>query len=44
MLPFVALPPIEIWPWILASAAFELLYRYLLIKAYRSVIWGWSIH
>ena len=35
MLPFVALPPIEIWPWILASAAFELLYRYLLIKAYR---------
>ena len=35
MLPFVALPPIEIWPWILASAAFELLYRYLLIQAYR---------
>ena len=35
MLPFVALPPVEIWPWILASAAFELLYRYLLIQAYR---------
>ncbi|MEB0299212.1 EamA family transporter, partial [Pseudomonas sp. 10S4] len=35
MLPFVNLPPIEIWPWILASAAFELLYRYLLIQAYR---------
>ena len=35
MLPFVALPPLEIWPWILASAAFELLYRYLLIQAYR---------
>ncbi|MET3459213.1 MULTISPECIES: EamA family transporter [Pseudomonas] len=32
---FVALPPLEIWPWILASAAFELLYRYLLIQAYR---------
>lgn len=32
---FVALPPMEIWPWILASAAFELLYRYLLIQAYR---------
>ncbi|MGN8346127.1 EamA family transporter [Pseudomonas sp. SMV71] len=31
----VALPPLEIWPWILASAAFELLYRYLLIQAYR---------
>lgn len=35
MLGFVALPPAEIWPWILASAFFELLYRYLLIKAYR---------
>ena len=35
MLPFVALPPLDIWPWILASAAFELLYRYLLIQAYR---------
>jgi len=33
--PFVSLPPMEIWPWILASAAFELLYRYLLIQAYR---------
>ncbi|WLI45009.1 EamA family transporter [Pseudomonas beijingensis] len=32
---FVAWPPLEIWPWILASAAFELLYRYLLIQAYR---------
>ncbi|WP_339504711.1 EamA family transporter [Pseudomonas sp. RL_105y_Pfl2_101] len=32
---FVALPPLDIWPWILASAAFELLYRYLLIQAYR---------
>ncbi|UZE17620.1 EamA family transporter [Pseudomonas sp. B21-054] len=32
---FVALPPLELWPWILASAAFELLYRYLLIQAYR---------
>nr|WP_269137551.1 EamA family transporter [Pseudomonas sp. PGPR40] len=35
MLPFVALPPLEMWSWILASAAFELLYRYLLIQAYR---------
>lgn len=35
MLPFVSLPPVELWPWILASAAFELLYRYLLIQAYR---------
>ena len=33
--PFISLPPPEIWPWILASAAFELLYRYLLIQAYR---------
>lgn len=32
---FVAFPPMPIWPWILASAAFELLYRYLLIQAYR---------
>ena len=33
--PFISLPPAQIWPWILASAAFELLYRYLLIQAYR---------
>lgn len=32
---FVSLPPMEIWPWIIASALFELLYRYLLIQAYR---------
>lgn len=32
---FVSLPPLEIWPWIIASALFELLYRYLLIQAYR---------
>ncbi|MGY2201487.1 EamA family transporter [Pseudomonas gingeri] len=35
MLGFVTLPPAEIWPWIIASALFELLYRYLLIQAYR---------
>ncbi|MFC3941961.1 EamA family transporter [Pseudomonas gingeri NCPPB 3146 = LMG 5327] len=35
MLGFVTLPPVEIWPWIIASALFELLYRYLLIQAYR---------
>ncbi|MDY7535908.1 EamA family transporter [Pseudomonas sp. Bout1] len=32
---FVSLPPLQIWPWIIASALFELLYRYLLIQAYR---------
>ncbi|MEW5694680.1 EamA family transporter [Pseudomonas synxantha] len=32
---FVSLPPLGIWPWIIASALFELLYRYLLIQAYR---------
>ena len=32
---FVAPPPADIWPWLLASAAFEWLYRVLLIKAYR---------
>nr|WP_218171775.1 EamA family transporter [Pseudomonas gingeri] len=35
MLGFVTLPPAGIWPWIIASALFELLYRYLLIQAYR---------
>ncbi len=35
MVGFVAPPPADIWPWLLASAAFELLYRVLLIKAYR---------
>lgn len=35
MLGFVSFPPSEIWPWLIASAVFELLYRYLLIKAYR---------
>lgn len=33
---FVAPPPPEVWPWLLASAGFELLYRYLLIQAYRA--------
>ena len=32
---FVSLPPLDIWPWIAASALFELLYRFLLIQAYR---------
>ena len=32
---FVSWPPLDIWPWIIASALFELLYRYLLIQAYR---------
>jgi len=32
---FVEPPPSAIWPWMIASALFELLYRYLLIQAYR---------
>jgi drug/metabolite transporter (DMT)-like permease len=32
---FVAPPPWVVWPWLVASALFELLYRALLIKAYR---------
>jgi drug/metabolite transporter (DMT)-like permease len=32
---FVEPPPMQIWPWMIASALFELAYRYLLIKAYR---------
>lgn len=32
---FVTPPPLHIWPWLVASALFELLYRVLLIKAYR---------
>ena len=32
---FVDIPPREIWPWLLASAFFELVYRALLIQAYR---------
>ncbi len=32
---FVDVPPAEIWPWLIASALAEQLYRYLLIKAYR---------
>lgn len=36
MIGFVQPPPLEIWPWLLASAFFELVYRVLLIKAYRA--------
>ena len=32
---FVPVPELAIWPWLIASAVFELLYRALLIKAYR---------
>ncbi|MEB0040330.1 MULTISPECIES: DMT family transporter [unclassified Pseudomonas] len=35
MVAFVTPPPLEVWPWLLASAAFELVYRALLIRAYR---------
>jgi drug/metabolite transporter (DMT)-like permease len=37
---FVSVPPGPIWPWLVASALFELLYRYLLIQAYRSADLG----
>lgn len=40
LLPLVSLPPGPIWPWLIASALFELLYRYLLIEAYRSADLG----
>lgn len=32
---FVMPPPSHVWPWMVASALFELFYRYLLIQAYR---------
>jgi len=32
---FVGTPPASVWPWLIASAMLELLYRGLLIKAYR---------
>ena len=32
---FVSPPAAEVWPWLIASALFELLYRALLIRAYR---------
>ncbi|MDD1014099.1 EamA family transporter [Pseudomonas rubra] len=35
MVAFVEVPPAEVWPWMLASALFELFYRFLLIQAYR---------
>jgi len=35
MVGFVTPPSAEVWPWMLASAAFELVYRVLLIRAYR---------
>jgi drug/metabolite transporter (DMT)-like permease len=35
MVGFVTPPPFDVWPWMLASAGFELLYRVLLIRAYR---------
>lgn len=36
----VSVPPAAIWPWMIASALFELLYRYLLIQAYRTADLG----
>ena len=35
MVAFVEPPPAQIWPWLVASAFFELVYRVLLIQAYR---------
>ena len=34
-LAFVDVPPAGVWPWLLASVAAELIYRVLLIQAYR---------
>lgn len=36
MVSFVQVPPAEIWPWLAASALFELVYRFLLIQAYKA--------
>ncbi|WP_397450397.1 EamA family transporter [Pseudomonas sp. NA-150] len=35
MLGFVSPPPAAVWPWMIGSAVFELIYRVLLIRAYR---------
>jgi drug/metabolite transporter (DMT)-like permease len=34
-LAFVSPPPLHIWPWLVGSALFELVYRVLLIRAYQ---------
>ncbi len=35
LLPFVSLPPAEVWPWLLGATVLQLLYRVLLIEAYK---------
>lgn len=35
LLPWVEVPPAEVWPWLLAAVALQLVYRVLLIQAYK---------
>ncbi|KAF1053530.1 MAG: hypothetical protein GAK43_01367 [Stenotrophomonas maltophilia] len=35
LLPWVSLPPAEVWPWLLGACSLQLIYRALLIEAYR---------
>lgn len=35
LLPWIEVPPAEVWPWLLAAVALQLVYRVLLIQAYK---------
>ncbi|MNM80741.1 EamA-like transporter family protein [compost metagenome] len=35
VLPWIDTPPAEVWPWLLAATALQLVYRVLLIEAYK---------
>ncbi|QRY80027.1 EamA family transporter [Pseudomonas sp. PDNC002] len=35
LLPWIEIPPAEVWPWLLAAVALQLVYRVLLIQAYK---------
>ncbi|WP_371231373.1 EamA family transporter [Pseudomonas sp. QE6] len=35
LLPWIAIPPAEVWPWLLAAVSLQLVYRVLLIQAYK---------
>lgn len=35
LLPWIEMPPAEVWPWLLAAVALQLVYRVLLIQAYK---------
>lgn len=35
LLPWIEIPPAEVWPWLLAAVALQLVYRVLLIEAYK---------